>query len=240
MTMTSKSHPYKAGMGPFAPEVYRAPYPNAYRGPDADQALAQLERMLETHVAPEHVAAIVFEPQLGEGGFIPAPHGLRRGAAGALRPPRDRPRRRRGADGLRAHGPDVRDGALRRRARPHHGREVDRRGPPALGRDRPRGDHGRRARGRDRRHVHREPGRAGSGARGARRLRGRGPRRARGRRRRPDPRADARLAGALAGDRRRPRPRRDARDRARARPGLEGAGAGARGRGDRRGARRAA
>ena len=73
LTLTSKFHPYKAGMGPFAPEVYRAPYPDAYRGPDAVEALAALQRVLETHVAPEHVAAIVFEPQLGEGGFIPAP-----------------------------------------------------------------------------------------------------------------------------------------------------------------------
>ncbi len=73
LTMTSKSHPYKVGMGPFAPEVYRTSYPNAYRGPDAITALAQLERVLETHVAPEHVAAVVFEPQQGEGGFIPAP-----------------------------------------------------------------------------------------------------------------------------------------------------------------------
>ncbi len=42
LTMTSKSHPYKVGMGPFAPEVYRTSYPNAYRGPDAITALAQL------------------------------------------------------------------------------------------------------------------------------------------------------------------------------------------------------
>jgi 4-aminobutyrate aminotransferase/(S)-3-amino-2-methylpropionate transaminase len=73
LTLTSKFHPYKAGMGPFAPEVYRAPYPDAYRGPDAVEALVALQRVLETHVTPEHVAAIVFEPQLGEGGFIPAP-----------------------------------------------------------------------------------------------------------------------------------------------------------------------
>jgi 4-aminobutyrate aminotransferase/(S)-3-amino-2-methylpropionate transaminase len=73
LTMTSKTHPYKTGLGPFAPEVYRAPYPNAYRGPDAETALASLERMFATHVAPEDVAAIVFEPQLGEGGFVPAP-----------------------------------------------------------------------------------------------------------------------------------------------------------------------
>ena len=82
MTMTSKVHPYKTGMGPFAPEVYRAPFPNLYRGPSAAEALAQIERMLASHVAPSQVAAIVFEPQLGEGGFVPAPaefvEGIRR------------------------------------------------------------------------------------------------------------------------------------------------------------------
>lgn len=72
MTMTSKVHPYKTGLGPFAPEVYRAPFPDAYRGPSATEALERLESMLHTHVPPSHVAAIVFEPQLGEGGFIPA------------------------------------------------------------------------------------------------------------------------------------------------------------------------
>jgi 4-aminobutyrate aminotransferase/(S)-3-amino-2-methylpropionate transaminase len=80
--MTSRIHPYKTGLGPFAPEVYRAPFPNSYRGPDAGAALAALERMLATHVSAEHVAAIVFEPEQGEGGFLPAPaafvEGLRR------------------------------------------------------------------------------------------------------------------------------------------------------------------
>jgi 4-aminobutyrate aminotransferase/(S)-3-amino-2-methylpropionate transaminase len=82
LTMTSKAHPYKKGLGPFAPEVYRAPYPNAYRGPDAATALGALERLFTAHVSPDHVAAIVFEPQQGEGGFSPAPAefvvGLRR------------------------------------------------------------------------------------------------------------------------------------------------------------------
>jgi 4-aminobutyrate aminotransferase/(S)-3-amino-2-methylpropionate transaminase len=72
LTMTSRTHPYKKGLGPFAPEVYRAPFPNAYRGLDVETALAALERMLSTHVAADHVAAIVFEPQQGEGGFVPA------------------------------------------------------------------------------------------------------------------------------------------------------------------------
>jgi 4-aminobutyrate aminotransferase/(S)-3-amino-2-methylpropionate transaminase len=81
LTMTSRTHPYKTGLGPFAPEVYRAPFPSEYRGPDVDSALASLERMLATHVGADHVAAIVFEPQQGEGGFVPAPrefvHGVR-------------------------------------------------------------------------------------------------------------------------------------------------------------------
>ena len=73
LTMTSKTHPYKAGLGPFAPEVYRVPFPNAYRGPTATDALAALERALITQVAAETVAAIVIEPVQGEGGFMVAP-----------------------------------------------------------------------------------------------------------------------------------------------------------------------
>lgn len=82
LSLTSKTHPYKAGLGPFAPEVYRVPFPNAFRGPTTDEALSALERAFATLVAPETVAAIVVEPIQGEGGFIPAPvefmRGLRR------------------------------------------------------------------------------------------------------------------------------------------------------------------
>ena len=73
MTMTSKTHPYKAGLGPFAPEVYRVPFAQDYRGPDTRTALAALERALVTQVAAEEVAAIVIEPVQGEGGFVVAP-----------------------------------------------------------------------------------------------------------------------------------------------------------------------
>ncbi|HYX77704.1 MAG TPA: aspartate aminotransferase family protein, partial [Gaiellaceae bacterium] len=73
LTLTSKTHPYKAGLGPFAPEVYRVPFPNEYRGPSAAEALAALERALVTVVAAENVAAIVMEPVQGEGGFVVAP-----------------------------------------------------------------------------------------------------------------------------------------------------------------------
>src|SRR3954464_7102237 len=73
LSLTSKTHPYKAGLGPFAPEVYRVPFPGSYRGPSAAEALEALERALVTQVAAENVAAIVLEPVQGEGGFIVAP-----------------------------------------------------------------------------------------------------------------------------------------------------------------------
>jgi len=79
LTMTSKTHPYKAGLGPFAPEVYRVPFANDYRGPSATEALAALERALVTQVAAEQVAALVVEPVQGEGGFVVAPEEFMRG-----------------------------------------------------------------------------------------------------------------------------------------------------------------
>jgi 4-aminobutyrate aminotransferase / (S)-3-amino-2-methylpropionate transaminase / 5-aminovalerate transaminase len=73
LTLTSKTHPYKAGFGPFAPEVYRLPFAQDYRGPSASEALAALERAFVTTVAADSVAAIVLEPVQGEGGFVVAP-----------------------------------------------------------------------------------------------------------------------------------------------------------------------
>jgi 4-aminobutyrate aminotransferase/(S)-3-amino-2-methylpropionate transaminase len=73
LSLTSKTHPYKAGLGPFAPEIYRVPFPNEYRGPSAAEALEALERMFVTQIAAESVAAIVVEPVQGEGGFVVAP-----------------------------------------------------------------------------------------------------------------------------------------------------------------------
>jgi len=82
MTLTSKTHPYKVDLGPYAPEVYRVPFADPYHGPDATAALHDLERALRLRVAAEHVAAIIFEPVQGESGFIVPPaefvQGLRR------------------------------------------------------------------------------------------------------------------------------------------------------------------
>src|SRR3954468_17243014 len=79
LTLTSKVHPYKAGLGPFAPEIYRVPFAHDYRGPSTEEALAALERAFSTVVAAKDVAAIVVEPVQGEGGFLPAPRAFMRG-----------------------------------------------------------------------------------------------------------------------------------------------------------------
>jgi 4-aminobutyrate aminotransferase/(S)-3-amino-2-methylpropionate transaminase len=79
LTLTSKTHPYKAGLGPFAPEVYRVPFPNEYRGVSSADALGAIERAFATQVARETVAAIILEPVQGEGGFVVAPPEFLRG-----------------------------------------------------------------------------------------------------------------------------------------------------------------
>jgi 4-aminobutyrate aminotransferase/(S)-3-amino-2-methylpropionate transaminase len=82
MTLTSRYRPYKAGFGPFAPEVYRMPFPYPYRSAHPEEAgqlaLQAIERALETMVDPSSVAAAVVEPIQGEGGFIvPTPDFLK-------------------------------------------------------------------------------------------------------------------------------------------------------------------
>ena len=71
MTMTSKVVPYKAGFGPFAPEVYRAPAPYPYHGITTEDALDGLAKLFKSDVDPKAVACLVLEPVQGEGGFVP-------------------------------------------------------------------------------------------------------------------------------------------------------------------------
>ena len=73
LTMTASSPAYRQNFGPFAADVYHTPYPDEYRGWTTDKAIDALEQLFSTQVMPEQIAAVVIEPELGEGGFIPAP-----------------------------------------------------------------------------------------------------------------------------------------------------------------------
>jgi 4-aminobutyrate aminotransferase/(S)-3-amino-2-methylpropionate transaminase len=77
MTLTAKVMPYKQGMGPFAPEVYRLPFAYPYRCPTggtpetcgdscADYAIDEMHK----HIGEQNIAAVIMEPIQGEGGFI--------------------------------------------------------------------------------------------------------------------------------------------------------------------------
>jgi 4-aminobutyrate aminotransferase/(S)-3-amino-2-methylpropionate transaminase len=74
MSITSKVMPDKFGFGPFAPEVYRMPFPYTYRSElDEDGMIAQMHEFFHTHIDPKQVACVVMELVLGEGGFVVAP-----------------------------------------------------------------------------------------------------------------------------------------------------------------------
>jgi 4-aminobutyrate aminotransferase/(S)-3-amino-2-methylpropionate transaminase len=67
LSLTGKAMPYKRGFGPFAPEVYRAPYSDPFRGTGT---LAQTIDVMETTVGAPSIACVVVEPIAGEGGFV--------------------------------------------------------------------------------------------------------------------------------------------------------------------------
>ncbi len=81
MSLTAKVMPYKQGMGPFAPEIYRLPFAYPYRCPTggtpetcAESCLAYALDEMHKHIGEENIAAVIMEPIQGEGGFIvPAP-----------------------------------------------------------------------------------------------------------------------------------------------------------------------
>src|ERR1700757_36074 len=76
MSLTSKTHPYKAGFEPFATDIYRIPFAYPYRGEKgatAETFAHHLEDAFKRSVAPESVAALIAEPVLGEGGFVVPP-----------------------------------------------------------------------------------------------------------------------------------------------------------------------
>ena len=80
LSLTSKMKPYKFGFGPYAPEIYRMPYAYCYRCvfgleyPSCEIRCGYfLKDFFNTHISGEHVAALLVEPVLGEGGFVVPP-----------------------------------------------------------------------------------------------------------------------------------------------------------------------
>jgi 4-aminobutyrate aminotransferase/(S)-3-amino-2-methylpropionate transaminase len=80
MSLTAKAKPYKYGFAPFNSEVYRCPFPYPYRWPTTSQpdqvakeCFKEFKTLVQSEVGTTQVAAVIIEPVLGEGGFVPAP-----------------------------------------------------------------------------------------------------------------------------------------------------------------------
>ena len=73
MALTGKVGPYKAGFGPFPPEVYHAPFPIELHGVSVEETLRALTTLIKADIDPQRVAAVIIEPIQGEGGFYVAP-----------------------------------------------------------------------------------------------------------------------------------------------------------------------
>jgi 4-aminobutyrate aminotransferase len=76
MTLTGKVVPYKTGFGAMMPDVFHVPFPMDVHGISTKDAMAGIEKLFKADLDPARVAAIIFEPVQGEGGFYPAPTDL--------------------------------------------------------------------------------------------------------------------------------------------------------------------
>ncbi len=72
MSLTGKTVPYKAGLGPLAGDIYHAPFPIPFHGISEADALEALQQIFRVQADPSRVAAVFIEPIQGEGGFYPA------------------------------------------------------------------------------------------------------------------------------------------------------------------------
>ena len=78
MALTGKVAPYKVKFGPFPGEIFHVPFPHALHGISEDDSIAAIERLFKFSIEPSRVGAIIIEPVLGEGGYLPAPTGFLR------------------------------------------------------------------------------------------------------------------------------------------------------------------
>lgn len=73
MSLTGKVAPYKQGFGAMMPDVYHVPFPIDLHGVSTKDSMDALNKLFKADLDPSRVAAIIFEPVQGEGGFYPAP-----------------------------------------------------------------------------------------------------------------------------------------------------------------------
>ena len=76
MSLTGKVEPYKKGFGAMMPDVYHVPFPQEIHGVTTAHAMEGITKLFKADLDPARVAAIIFEPVQGEGGFYPAPKDL--------------------------------------------------------------------------------------------------------------------------------------------------------------------
>ncbi|MES2667241.1 MAG: 4-aminobutyrate--2-oxoglutarate transaminase [Pseudomonadota bacterium] len=76
MSLTGKVEPYKKGFGAMMPDVWHVPFPQDVHGITTADAMAGITKLFKNDLDPGRVAAIIFEPVQGEGGFYPAPADL--------------------------------------------------------------------------------------------------------------------------------------------------------------------
>lgn len=74
LALTGKNVPYKIGFGPFPSDIYHLPFPADILGVSVDESVGSLERLFKSDIDPFSVAAIIFEPIQGEGGFYVMPN----------------------------------------------------------------------------------------------------------------------------------------------------------------------
>ena len=79
MSLTGKVEPYKKGFGAMMPDVWHVPFPQEVHNVTTEDAMSGLTKLFKADLDPARVAAIIFEPVQGEGGFYPAPRDLVRG-----------------------------------------------------------------------------------------------------------------------------------------------------------------
>ena len=73
MSLTGKVAPYKQGFGAMMPDVYHVPFPIDVHGVSTEDSMNALNKLFKADLDPGRVAAIIFEPVQGEGGFYPSP-----------------------------------------------------------------------------------------------------------------------------------------------------------------------